>query len=65
MVMLVMFNVCYVAMVTDSTSISTTDTIGTTAFTVLVNDVEGDDLTFTMTCTPVTCPFQIYNCMSL
>ncbi|XP_052820080.1 cadherin-23-like [Mya arenaria] len=46
----------------NSTSISTTDQIGTTAFHVLVYDAEDDDLTFTMTCMPASCPFQIFNC---
>ena len=47
---------------TDATSVSTTDTIGATAFTVLVTDAENDDLTFTMTCDPVGCPFSIFDC---
>ncbi|WAR16998.1 hypothetical protein MAR_031592 [Mya arenaria] len=42
----------------NSTSISTTDPVGTTAFTVLVTDAEGDDLTFTMSCSP-SCAGQI------
>ncbi|XP_052820078.1 cadherin-23-like [Mya arenaria] len=45
----------------NSTSISTSDQIGTTAFHVLVYDAEGDDLTFTMTCTCANFPFQIFN----
>ncbi|XP_052820085.1 cadherin-23-like [Mya arenaria] len=49
----------------NSTSISTSDQIGTTAFHVLVNDTEGDDLTLTMTCTPAICPFDIFNCTYL
>ncbi|XP_052762071.1 cadherin EGF LAG seven-pass G-type receptor 2-like [Mya arenaria] len=45
----------------NSTSISTTDPVGTTAFTVLVTDAEGDDLTFTMSCSPSCGPFEIFN----
>jgi hypothetical protein len=44
----------------DSTSISTTDTIGTNVFTVLVYDI--DDVSFTMTCVPSPCPFTIFAC---
>ncbi|XP_045187476.2 cadherin-23-like [Mercenaria mercenaria] len=43
----------------NSTSVSTEDTPGTNAFTVLVNDT--DDLTFSMTCDPTPCPFQIFD----
>ncbi|XP_060585336.1 cadherin-23-like [Ruditapes philippinarum] len=42
----------------NSTSISTTDTIGTNVFTVLVYDI--DDVSFTMTCVPSPCPFTIF-----
>ncbi|XP_045159272.2 cadherin-23-like [Mercenaria mercenaria] len=43
----------------NSTSVSTEDTLGTNAFTVLVNDT--DDLTFSMMCDPTPCPFQIFD----
>ncbi|XP_052762331.1 uncharacterized protein LOC128204975 [Mya arenaria] len=49
----------------NSTTISTTVLVGTTAFTVLVTDAEGDDLTFTMTCIPASCPFTIFNCTAV
>ncbi|XP_048744688.2 cadherin-23-like isoform X2 [Ostrea edulis] len=35
--------------------------IGTTVFTVTSTDQENDQLFYNMTCTPVTCPFKIYD----
>ncbi|KAH3750872.1 hypothetical protein DPMN_185408 [Dreissena polymorpha] len=45
----------------NSTSVSTTDPIGTTAFYVIATDSTNDDITFSMTCSPVVCPFKIFN----
>jgi hypothetical protein len=36
--------------------------IGTTVFTVTSTDQENDQLFYNMTCTPVTCPFRIFDC---
>ncbi|XP_053376789.1 cadherin-23-like [Mercenaria mercenaria] len=43
-----------------ATTLSTSSGIGTNVFTVNTTDYEGDTLTYTMTCDPASCPFQIF-----
>ena len=51
----------------DSVNVSTaTNTIGDTIFTVTSADVENDQISYSMSCSPATptCPFQIFDCKS-
>ncbi|XP_053376790.1 protocadherin Fat 4-like [Mercenaria mercenaria] len=43
-----------------ATTLSTSSGIGTNVFNVNTTDFEGDTLTYTMTCDPPACPFEIF-----